>query len=135
LLDIGGKRVVVPFEDTELCEVLVDIGKVISYKKLQTKHGEERECHKNSASLWLRNQKKYRLATGFGLSDDNIWRRHSWIITLSGNFIETTIVREIYFGIVLNDEGAKIFAEVIFNWYQILVSKPLLPSSPPLPDG
>jgi hypothetical protein len=112
LLRSGGERVVVPFEDVEFCEILVDIGKVISYKKLQTKHGEERECHRNSASLWLSNKTKYNIATGFGLSDDGIWRRHSWIITFGGNLIETTIAREVYFGMVLNDEAAKMFTEV-----------------------
>jgi len=78
LLDIGGERVVVLLnEDLALCEVLVDIGRVASYKKLRIKYGEERECHTNSASLSLSNKTKYKIATGFGLSDDVIWRRHS----------------------------------------------------------
>jgi hypothetical protein len=98
-------------EDMGLCEALIDIGKVIPYKKLRTKSGEERECHRNTASLWLSNKTKYRIATGFGLSEDNTWRSHSWIMVTDGNLIETTIARDIYFGIVLNNRIAKAFAE------------------------
>jgi len=112
LLGIGGDRVVVPLnEDMGFCKALVDIGKVTPYKKLHTKNGEERECHRNTASLWLNNKTKYRIATGFGLSDDNTWRSHSWIITTDGDLIETTIGRDVYFGIVLSDKDAKTFAE------------------------
>ena len=65
LLDIGGERAVVLLnEDLALCEVLVDISRVASYKKLRIKYGEERECHTKSASLWLSNKTKYKIATG-----------------------------------------------------------------------
>jgi len=113
LLGIGGEKVAVLInEDLGFYKALVDIGKIIPFKRLRIQGGEERECHSNSASLWLRNQKKYKLVTGFGMSDDNIWRCHSWIITTDGNLIETTIAREIYFGIILNNRIAKKFAEI-----------------------
>ena len=111
LLSIGSERVVIPYEELGLCEALVDTGEVASYKKLKIKNGEERECHSNSASLWLTNKTKYKIATGYGLSDDDIWRRHSWIMTTGDNLIETTIAREIYFGIILNKRTARAFAE------------------------
>jgi hypothetical protein len=116
LLDISGERVAVPLnEDAGFCEALVRVGKVTSYKKLRTKNGEERECHKNSALLWLRNPTKYKITTGYGLSDDGIWRRHSWIMTVNGDLIETTVAREVYFVIVLDDWLARSFADVYTN--------------------
>jgi hypothetical protein len=93
------------------CKALIGIGRVTLYKKLRTKNGEERECHRNTALLWLNNKTKYRIATGFGLSDDNTWRSHSWIITTDGDLIETTIARDVYFGIILNNKIARAFAE------------------------
>jgi hypothetical protein len=116
LLGMGGDRVAVPLnEDRGFCEALMNVGKVTSYKKLRTKNGEERECHKNSATLWLSNSTKYRIATGYGLSDDGVWRRHSWIMTVDGNLIETTVRRDLYFGIVLDNRIAQSFAEVYIN--------------------
>jgi hypothetical protein len=111
LLGIGGDRVVVFHDDLELCEPFVAQGKVLSYKKLRITGGEERECHRNCAALWLRNPGKYKIGTGFGLSEDQTWRRHSWIVTSTGDLIETTLAREVYFGIMLDGRGAKLFAE------------------------
>jgi len=113
LLDIGGKRVAIPInDDPGFFEALVEIGQVTTFKKLQIKKSVDGECHSNSASLWSQNRKKYTLVTGFGLSDDHIWRRHSWLITLTGNLIETTIPREVYYGIPLSEKGAAMFAEI-----------------------
>jgi hypothetical protein len=111
LLNMGGERVVIPFVELGLCELLIDSGKVFSYKKLQIKKGEVRECHSNSATLWLASRTKYKIATGYGLSDDDIWRRHSWIMSTDNNLIETTIAHDIYFGIILNKRIARAFAE------------------------
>jgi hypothetical protein len=112
LLHIGGERVVLPFnEPTMFFETLINVGQVTSYKKLSIKNGEERECHRNSAQLWVNNKRKYNIVTGFGLSDDNIWRRHSWLVAMNGDLIETTIAREMYFGILLNNEIAGTFAD------------------------
>jgi hypothetical protein len=112
LLGIGGEKAVVLFnEDFGFCEALIELGQITQIKKLHIKKGEDRECHSNSASLWLSDKKKYKLVTGFGLSDDNIWRRHSWVSTVDDNLIETTIARKIYFGITLNNKVAKSFAD------------------------
>jgi hypothetical protein len=111
LLSVGGERVVIPYAELELCEILTDTGRVVSYRKLQIKKGEARECHSNSATLWLANKAKYKIATGYGLSDDGIWRRHSWIMTADSDLIETTLARDIYFGMVLNKRIAMAFAK------------------------
>ena len=70
---------------------------------------------KSSARLWANNKKKYSIATGFGLSDDNIWRRHSWLMTVNSDLIETTIAREIYFGTLLDNDIAGAFARFYLN--------------------
>lgn len=113
LLEMGGEKVVVWLnENPGLYDALIRAGHFCKYKKLYIRKGEERACHSNSATLWLRNKKKYKLVTGFGLSDDKIWRRHSWIITDVGNLIETTLPREIYFGLSLDKKIAEKFAEI-----------------------
>ncbi len=113
LLSIGGNKVAIPINDASgFFEALIEIGLVTTFKKLQIKKGVDGECHSNSAVLWSQNKKKYTLITGFSLSDDHIWRRHSWLITVTGNLIETTIPREVYYGIPLSEEGAAMFAEI-----------------------
>ena len=43
LLELGGEKVVIPYADLWLCEILIDSGKVLSYRKLQIKKAEEQE--------------------------------------------------------------------------------------------
>jgi hypothetical protein len=51
-----------------------------------------------------------RLSTGFALSDDGMWRPHSWLRASSGTLIETTEQRVAYYGFAFDDEGAELFA-------------------------
>lgn len=71
------------------------------------------QCHMNSALLWEANQDKLFLATGYALSDDGLWRPHSWCIhpgKTKPSVIETTVKRELYFGFVMNLEETLRFA-------------------------
>jgi len=68
-------------------------------------------CHQNVASVW----KKRRfgivaIATGYALTQDGLWRQHSWGILRDG-VLETTVVRVKYFGILLQRAAADRFAE------------------------
>jgi hypothetical protein len=68
-------------------------------------------CHQNVASVW----KKRRfgivaIATGYALTQDGLWRQHSWGILRDG-VLETTVVRVKYFGILLQGAAADRFAE------------------------
>ena len=68
-------------------------------------------CHQNVASLWM--DRKFGIvavATGYALSDDGLWRQHSWCILPDG-VLETTESRLKYFGIVLQGQRADHFAE------------------------
>lgn len=67
-------------------------------------------CHQNVASVWT--ARKFGIvgiATGYALSDDGLWRQHSWGILRDG-VLETTTTRLKYFGIVLQGERADFFA-------------------------
>jgi hypothetical protein len=113
LLEIGGESVAVQFnEPPEVCKAILKQGEITSSENLKMVKGNERECHANSAVLWSKNRKKYFLVTGFALSDDGTWRRHSWVKTVDGKLIETTIKREVYFGMTLEEEIAEAFLQV-----------------------
>ncbi|MEP7137207.1 MAG: hypothetical protein ABI904_19950 [Chloroflexota bacterium] len=110
LIGIDGKIVVVEFhESPDFCKALVKLGELDSNNRLKINKGEDRECHINSAVLWSQNKDKYLLVTGFALSEDGVWRRHSWIRTKSTTIIETTIKRKKYYGITLNKELSESF--------------------------
>ncbi len=113
LIQIDGKVVVVEFhESPDFCKALVKFGEITPNDNLEIFNGEDRECHTNSAVLWSQNRENYSLVTGFALSDDSVWRRHSWVKTKDGKLIETTIKREKYFGLTLKKELAESFLQV-----------------------
>jgi hypothetical protein len=69
-------------------------------------------CHHNVASLWEQRKKRSRLkalATGYALSEDGMWRWHTWGITAT-HVLETTVARLQYFGILMDAEDADVFA-------------------------
>jgi hypothetical protein len=55
-------------------------------------------CHDNSMELFLKDPENAKLFSGYALSTDRLWRHHSWIITQTGDIIETTQERLIYLG-------------------------------------
>ncbi len=113
LLSLGGKIVALEFvESPNFCKTLVELGQETSCKNLEIYQGESRQCHITSAVLWSKNRKTYNLFTGFGLSEDGVWRRHSWIVTNKGVLIETTVPREKYFGLSLNAVLAELFLQI-----------------------
>jgi hypothetical protein len=75
--------------------------------------GEPSQCHRNVAVLYMRNPQRFRIVTGYALSDDGLWRQHSWIHDTSRlrsrQTIETTERRIRYFGVALNEEEARAF--------------------------
>lgn len=58
---------------------------------------QDSKCHDNCVDLYLLN-KTNRIFTGYALSDDGLWRFHSWIIDKDDIIIETTKERLIYVG-------------------------------------
>jgi len=109
LLKLGGIELVVPPKpDPDLPDLLVS-GQVTG-GSVVLKELEEGRCHENVAEMWV--DKKYDLtavATGYALSEDGLWRQHSWGIR-NGEIVETTAPRLKYFGKSMHGSDADEFA-------------------------
>jgi hypothetical protein len=95
LLSLGGERVIIFPMDLDNLDVL-SRGELFQMP-VRMKRMAQSQCHDNSQKLINKNS-QYKLATGYGLSDDGIWRSHSWVID-NDTIIETTIKREKYYGL------------------------------------
>ena len=105
LLSMDG-YMVVPRREPDQDEIL-SRGRLWSGYNVRVIKGTLRNCHGNVDELWRINPERYRIATGWALSDDGLWRQHSWIIE-GRTLIETTIPRERYFGFVLTPLEARV---------------------------
>ena len=110
LLQLGGDSIVAPprTPDQDVSSLLKS-GFVTS-GPITLKVMKSSSCHQNIAAVWTK--KRFGIvgiATGYALSEDGLWRQHSWGILREG-VLETTEAREKYFGIVLQGEKADFFA-------------------------
>lgn len=72
-------------------------------------------CHQNVASLWKSPKRRIiGVATGYALSEDGLWRQHSWGVLRDG-LLETTERRDKYFGILLQASGADRFSQTYLS--------------------
>lgn len=81
-------------------------------KGAKLKKGEPCHCHSNAAYMWEANKGRCQIATGYALSDDGLWRQHSWIVQplkVKYRVWETTVKRVAYFGTILTDEECEAF--------------------------
>lgn len=107
LLSIGGNLVVPPmYPDGMVRRLLVD-GLPFADVPLALEPGEPNDCHGNVVRLWRAGQA--RIATGYALSDDGLWREHSWGVR-DGTVVETTEPRQSYWGVLVDDDDAGDFA-------------------------
>lgn len=60
--------------------------------------GELRACHDNCEKL-LAEEKIEVWMTGYAMSDDGLWRHHSWGKDKDGRIVETTLERLAYLGV------------------------------------
>jgi hypothetical protein len=114
LLQIGGTHLVPPEEPDPDLEDLLKHGYIIG-GTVRFEEMAENSCHWNVAALWL--QKKQELvavATGYALSDDGLWRQHSWGMQ-DGAILETTEPRTRYFGLRMEGAEANSFASRFFD--------------------
>jgi hypothetical protein len=107
LLAIGGVRLGVLPTDQDFS--VLQRGKSFDAAAAKLRRMERSRCHSNAASLWCQSRKRIRIASGYALSEDGIWRRHSWGSD-SGRVIETTVERVAYFGYELDDSESLPFA-------------------------
>ena len=107
LLPLGGTRVVrveVPLR--ELRRIVAD-GHSFSTENVGRLKGQNNECHSNSFGYCL-THKACRWATGFALSEDGLWRVHSFVYNTSKKrVLETTCERVAYFGFERSVEDVK----------------------------
>ena len=115
LLLFGGWAVVLFYDEPHLDEIL-DRGLLISGKSA-LKVMDTNNCHGNAARLFLTKDVALTLMTGYALTNDGLWRQHSWIYDdINKKVIETTVKRAGYFGFSLNDlESLKYCFENIHN--------------------
>jgi hypothetical protein len=109
LLDLGGTEMVAPpRRDSDLL-ALIAAGFVMD-DPVKIELMERNACHQNLARLWRRDRNGLvGIGTGYALSDDGLWRQHSWGVT-QRRVIETTQVRAMYFGCLLQGQDADSFA-------------------------
>jgi hypothetical protein len=89
--------------------LLIDAGFVMAGPVVQ-RTMKKSECHRNVAKIWAGKQRELvGIGTGYSLSEDGLWRQHSWGIRREG-ILETTVSRVKYFGILLQHVDADSFA-------------------------
>ena len=115
LLSIGGIRVVGDFDED--IKHLLTRGEIFSPKKVKSVKMKPNRCHANSGVFWknfsdANGLDNVQIVAGWCLSEDGLWRQHSFIYQPIDNIIiETTVKRKIYFGFVLNLKESNIFYE------------------------
>lgn len=131
LLSYGGEEVCLPFGDEDIDKIInrgllfvindenEDVGQIVHYDELI---GLPNQCHRNSCYLYKCNevQVEYedcvKIMTGYALSNDGMWRQHSWCIAYMGEdyiedsiIIETTEERVAYYGFIMNEDECEEF--------------------------
>jgi hypothetical protein len=108
LLSVGGDWVALEPEPDLVS--LLEKGRLIKGRVI-LKRMSPHNCHKNCCELWEKNPKTCRIATGWALGDDGIWRQHTWLIK-GKVIIETTEPGTQYYGFVLENKEA-----ISFWWH------------------
>lgn len=107
LKKFGGEEVV-PVRETQL-DKLLNKGNLIKLDSRIFIRGRSSQCHQNSCLLYQQNDCITHIGTGWALSEDGLWRQHSWAIKNNNILVETTEDREKYYGILFNGEEAELF--------------------------
>ncbi len=107
IVEHGGEAVVVPPWPCDALPMLLDGGDVMS-GPIQLQMGQRSACHDNVNKRWAQGR-IHAIGTGFGLSDDGLWREHSWGVRKNGTIVETTEERIAYYGV-------KLTGDVAMNW-------------------
>lgn len=113
LLSFGGQEVCLPMYEEDLANIL-DRGQLWLGDRITMKKGLPSQCHRNSCRCWEVNKDKSVLCTGYALSEDGMWRCHSWLVHLKprkNRVVETTVERIAYFGFVMTEDEANQFCD------------------------
>jgi len=117
LLTFGGEEVCLPASEQDLQDIMKR-GQFWYGDRIVFMEGLPSQCHFNSAHLWNENRDNpnatLHLATGYALSDDGMWRQHSWLVLERNDMnkiVETTEPRLAYFGFIFTVSEAEEFYE------------------------
>lgn len=110
LLKIAGWAVIIPETNQPDIEEYFTRGKKSSGKSV-LRMGLPCQCHYNSSLLWLKSKEKIKICTGFALSNDGVWRVHSWGLE-KNKIIETTEKRLLYYGYILSRIESAFFVQI-----------------------
>jgi hypothetical protein len=103
LLDLGGHTALLFLPDPDIGRLL-ERGRYFPGSGARMCRGGDSACHGNAGLLFVESRGAVRVATGYALSDDGLWRQHSWGLTADDwSVVETTEPRIRYFGFVLSD--------------------------------
>lgn len=110
LLPFGGLGVVRPrrwdgADDPDIPNIL-SRGQLWPGKESRLAYGRVSNCHGNASFYWAAFQDEVALATGYALSDDGLWRQHSWCVAEGGKIVETTETRLLYVGFAMTADEA-----------------------------
>lgn len=116
LLSFGGCETCFPEIDEDVKRILERGYLRNGTSKLM--RGQPCRCHSNVCNLWEQNHAEHdvRICTGYALSDDGMWRSHTWMLHVYDTatqrreqVIETTEKRIAYFGFEMTDAEAEVF--------------------------
>lgn len=114
LLSIDGKMVCVYYADIILEDIALKAGEIINHAGIILQPGVHRECHANCAKLWRKSPEKYKLVTGYALSE-GIWVNHSWLHDADNNIIETILPADLYHGVVMDNNQSEDFCKLVLE--------------------
>lgn len=80
--------------------------------RISVAKGKYDEVNQNVANLWSFNENKTRIAVGFTLTPQGVWRRHSWLILHKkpyNKIVDSSDQNYLYFGYVLTHEECNDF--------------------------
>lgn len=99
LFEFGGNKICINKELINILNGFIKYGKIMDYPA-KMKRMKQSRCHDNAEKLNQSNP-DYKIFTGFALSDDLMWRYHSWCL-YKEKIVETTVKRILYYGIYLD---------------------------------
>lgn len=106
----AGQLVVPTREPDPHLPLLLSAGRRLPSRPARLVDGEPNQCHLNSAAYFDADPHGLRIETGYALSDDGLWRSHTWVRRLSdGCVLDTTSVRDAYWGVPLSPLGGLVF--------------------------
>jgi hypothetical protein len=111
LRELGGQYVPSMYEPS--LELILGRGEVFD-EPVEIVPGEPHRCHDNATQMWNEEREALSIATGYALADDGRWRQHSWVVRKhptagQARILETTVIFDKYFGVLLNDREAEAF--------------------------